>query len=79
MEAKNANSPRKVNLPLYKIGKFIFDERTKQNKSLAQLSEESFGTPFYASRIAKIEKGLSPSVTFVFVTKVLNSLGHKFI
>jgi len=83
MEQKStiAKPPRskKPNLELYKMGKFIHQQRADQKLSLAQLSEKAFGNTHYASKISLIERGEYPNATFMIIVKLLNVLGHRII
>ena len=58
-------------------GKFIKRERTKQKLSLAQLSKKAFGSQHQAKGISLIERGMTPSVTFVTIDKILLALGFQ--
>ena len=59
------------------IGKFIKRERTKQKLSLDELSRKAFGSPHQAKGISLIERGMTPSVTFVTIDKILVALGYE--
>jgi transcriptional regulator with XRE-family HTH domain len=57
------------------IGKFIYNERKKQNLSMAKLSMKAHGTSIHATRIGNIEKGLIKNCSINTLDVILKALG----
>jgi len=58
------------------IGKFIYNERKKQNLSLATLSIKVYNNKCSASRIGNIEKGIIKDCSVNTIAQIFTALGY---
>lgn len=58
------------------IGKFIYNERTKQKLSLTALSIKVYKNKCSATRIADIEKGKTRNTSINTISEILYALGY---
>lgn len=79
METKPKKIRKKPNLELFRVGKFIKEQRELQNISLRELSKKSFGNTHSATKISLIERAMYPNASFVMISQLVNALGHRLV